>query len=455
VVTVLFAHASGLSAQVTVQHLVGGDVSEVGSEGRQIGDAIARFNQRDYDGASELLQAAVKANAQLPPANVLMARLYIAANSLDAARNALQKASIETPNDPEAFVALGEMAFSENRLVEAEPLLAKGLKLCDSYKANARREQLLRIRALAGTAAVQERQEKWAGAEQNLTKWIEIDPNNARARTRLGRTQFEQEKYREAYATFTQLYEKNDSVPRPEVNMALLYEQASRQPGKEQLRENAEKLMNLAVERMPEHLETRLAAAQWGLEAGRMDFAKTNAQAALQIDPDSLPAKIAVGVVARHEGDGDRAEELFTSAHLQSPGNFAAMNHLALTLIERPEAEHRRRALEFAQVNARVYADLRQAMGREAAVTLAWILFSMGREADAMRNLSAAVRAGSVTPESSYYAARILVARGGREPALDLLERLLQQRRAFLHRADAQQLLNKIRQSPSGGSARP
>jgi tetratricopeptide (TPR) repeat protein len=321
--------------------------------------------------------------------------------------------------------------------------------LADAYTANPRRQKLLQVRALAGAAAVQERQEQWTAAEENLNRWIEIAPDSTLAYTRLGRAQFRQEKYREAYATFTRLYEVDDTVPRPEINMAVLYEEASQQPGKAALHENAKKLMNLAVERMPKHLETRLAAAQWGLDSGMLEFASANARAALEIDPDSLSAKIAIGVVARHENDLPRAEEIFAAAHLQSPANFAATNHLALTLIQKPETAQRRRALEFAQINARIYADLRHPTGREAAVTLAWILFNVGREAEAMQYLSAAARAGTLSPESTFYTAEILVGRGSQDAARKLLEKLLTERRAFLHRSEAEQLLDKIRQ-PSG-----
>lgn len=435
-----------LPAQMSAQLLVGQDVPQVGPEGVEISEAISRFSRQDFDGAYELFQAAVKKNAQLPPANVLMARMYLAANNMDAARTAMEKASVETPKDPEAFIALGEIAYGQNRLVEAQPLFAKGLQISDSYTTNPTRQKLLRIRGLAGAAAVQERQGKWAAAEENLNKWIEIAPDSVLAYTRLGRAQFHQEQYREAYDTFTKLYEMDDTVPRPEINMAVLYEEASRQPGKAALHENAKKLMSLAVERMPNHLETRLAAAQWGLDSGALDFAEANARAALEMDPNSLPAKIASGVVARYEKDLPRAEEIFAAAHLQSPANFAAANHLALTLIKKPETAEHRRALEFAQINARIYADLRHPTGREAAVTLAWILYNVGREAEAMQYLSAAARAGTLTPESTFYAAKILVGRGSQQSARKLLEKLLKEREAFLHRPDAEQLLEKISQ---------
>ena len=64
------------------------------------------------------------------------------------------------------------------------------------------------------------------------------------------------------------------------------------------------------------------------------------------------------GVVALFEEDYPKAEEYFQLAHLQSPGNFAASNNLALALCEevdpvtgKPDAAKLRRHLEFAKQN--------------------------------------------------------------------------------------------------------
>jgi tetratricopeptide (TPR) repeat protein len=434
-----------LPAQVTPGALIGQDVAQLGPEAADVERAIARFGQGDVDGARRHFASAWEANSQLPPPDILVARLYRATNNLTEYRKSLDKASAEAPQDPEAFIALGELAFTQQRLAEAVPLFAKGLELCSAYKVNDQRLRVLRVRGLAGTAAVHEQRGQWDQAEQAIHDWIELDPNNTLAQTRLGRSQFEQKKYKEAYATFTKMYEADDSVPRPEVNMAVLYEQSSQKSGNEQLHEQAEKLMRLAVERVPDHLETRLAAAQWGLEAGQLDFAKANAQAALNVDPASLPARIAVGAVARHEKDFELAEELFEASHLESPINFAAINNLALTLIEQSDANRRRRALEFAQVNTRLYPDLRLATGREAAVTVAWVLHHFGRHAEAARQLTMAGRAGNLSSESTYYAARILATQGNREGARKLLEQVLLGRQVFPHRDDAERLLEELR----------
>ena len=72
----------------------------------------------------------------------------------------------------------------------------------------------------------------------------------------------------------------------------------------------------------------------------------------------------------------------------------------------------------------------------------------MGREADALRSLSAAGRAGTITPESTYYAARMLAASGKNESARQLLEKVVAQRQIFPHRGDAEKLLAELRSAP-------
>jgi tetratricopeptide (TPR) repeat protein len=206
------------------------------------------------------------------------------------------------------------------------------------------------------------------------------------------------------------------------------------------------------IHQNPEAQSNIEAALRSLMEAGRVDFARSNAEAALEIDATSLPAQIALGVVARHARDYQQAEQILASAHLQSPGNFAAINNLALTLVESPNAAQRQRALEFAQVNARLYGDIRQVSGREAAVTLAWALFQVGQQDDALRTLKAAGRAGTLTPESTYYAARILAAQDNPAGARGLLERVLRSRCGFVHREDAEALLKTLRAGGTGAS---
>jgi len=459
--------ASVATGQVTVTDLIGPDVSpsEIGSRYDDVKSAITFFSNGDIDAARSSLKTAIKNNPQLPPPDVLLARLCLKANQVTTARSLFEKTIVDVPDDPEAYVALGEFAYREGHMTNAELLFAKGRSLCESYKKNQKRQRNLRIRAFAGLAAVAETRRQWDAAEKLLKAWLKIDPENTLAQTRLGRTQFHQavalgtpkspgakEKYSESYATFRKLYEQDDSAPRPEINMALLFEQADMRP-------NAKQLMERVFSRAgKDDLNTRLAVAQWALEAGELDMAKKSATEAMKLKGNplqSFQAKMIGGMVARYSKDYAAAEKLFISAHLQSPSNFATINHLALSLAEQSDAEKRRLALEYADLNARAHSDLGQSAGRQAAMTRAWILYTQGRENEAVRTVQATLRSGGLGGESAYYAARILEAKGGANAAVQLLQPLLKSDRGFIHREDAKKLLDRIRKTENGKAKKP
>ena len=433
--TALPADAVG---QLTVRTLIGNAVTDVdGPQYQEVADAIVRFRNRDFEGARQLLLASVEKNTRLAPADVMIARMYIAAKQIPAGRNSLE-ASIKTdPRDPEALLIFGEMAFRDRRFTEAGLLFGRAVELCEEYTENEKRKRNLQIQAYAGTSAVAEAREDWASAQPMLEAWIEIEPENTVALTRLGRALFKQEDYQGAYARFQKAYQTNNEMARPEINMGLLYEQGGK-------RANAEKLIALAVKRDGDSVNTRLAAAQWFLEAGLVQEARENAQAALKIESTSSQAQMLIGMSARYEGEYQAAADAFETVHLESPSNFAAINQLALSLIEQTDESKRRRSVEYAQINTRTFADLQQANGREAAVTMAWILFRLGRQAEAGRGIQSALRSGGVGPESSYFAAHILHDSGLSDAAKQVLKPTLTSKTMFPSRVDAENLAKKM-----------
>ncbi len=79
----------------------------------EVQEAIERFKKQDFNGALELLKKAAAANADLPPAQVVMAQLFSQANQGNAVRVSLEKAVVEAPADPEAYVIIGDIAMAQ------------------------------------------------------------------------------------------------------------------------------------------------------------------------------------------------------------------------------------------------------------------------------------------------------------------------------------------------------
>jgi len=433
------------AAQSPLRQLLEPAITDI--DERQYADvnhAIDLFRRGQLDEAKDAFVASKEKHPELPPGEILFAQLLVATNQGAAARNAFELAAKNHPQDPEAYVAFGEIALNQNQVTDGEALMEKGLALAEAFKGNPKRKRNLTLRSLAGLATVYERREDFATALKYLERWVKMDPDNAAPYARLARAQFELEDVKEAYLTLNKQHEVDENAPRAEVSMALLYEQESREQGKQELRQNAAKLMKLAVDRDPKDLQVRLAAAEWAAEADELAFARENAQEALKIDGDSLQAMLLLGLVARYQGDLTTAEKMFSQALLKSPGNFGALNNMAITLVATDDNEKRQRALELAELLARANSDRNQQLGREAAITFAWCLLAMGREVEANRVVQAALSAGSVSRESGYYTARVLAEVKRYEDAIKVLGPMMDVSQDYPMKDLAKALYDKI-----------
>jgi len=402
---------------------------------QEVEDAVALFNQRDLDGALERLEAAAKKHPDLPPAPVMMAQLFARANVAAGVRHWLERAVTDVPNDPEAYAILGNFALNEGRITEAQLLFTKAESLLANFKGSTKRKEALLPRVHAGLASVAEYRRDWPTAQKHLEAWLALDPKNAGAMQRLARAMFQQKDAQKAYEYLKKAKGADPNVLTPEAQLALLYEDYPDH-------EKAVTWMEQALKVAPNDVRTRLAVARWALLTGDIDKAKEQAAAALQLDPQSLDAKIMRGIVALFQKDYKAAEMYFEGAHLQSPGSFAASNNLAIALAEQDDPSKRRRALEYAAANVRQNPNNQNT--REALSTYGWALYKMGRLDEADQVLGRVVRTGLFGPDTAYYAARVAVDKGRTEEAKRLLNGALKSKRPFSKEEEARALLEQL-----------
>ncbi len=436
-----FAQAPGqLSGEIILEDVV----DDYGTKYQDVDTAIEQLRTGKIAEARISLAAARQKNPQLPPSNLMLAQILFRLKQVAPAQAALEEAVREDANDPGPYIYLGEVALQSRRWTEARMLYEKGLDLANSYSANPKRKKRLIVSAFSGLASLAELQEDWSGAKTILESLLSSDPDNSLARTRLGRVMFKLSSNRDdekaVYTIFKELHASDENTAHPDVNMGLLYEQAGKS-------NNAKVMMERAAQSDGNNIRTRLAVAKWALDTGNLDMAKSNAEAALTLDPDSLDAKLYLGLVARFRSELPQAEELFKEAHLQSPTHLGAITQLALVLVEQSDEKKRAQALNYARLNTQLYSDLNEASGREAAVTLGWVLSRLGQNAAAGRAIQQALSAGNgrVSADSAYHAAQILYDSGMTEAAQKLLDQTLQTESVFPNKAAAEQLLSKIR----------
>ena len=102
------------------------DASRPKEEG---GSAMELFKVGDYAGALKLWQESSRTMPDLPPAQTIMAQLFLQAEMPKEAQTALDQAIVDAPDDPEAYLLLAAIAVHERDLSKADSLYQKAERL--------------------------------------------------------------------------------------------------------------------------------------------------------------------------------------------------------------------------------------------------------------------------------------------------------------------------------------
>ncbi len=433
------------AADLTVEALTAGAVSEVGAFYQDVEDAIRDFAAKDYGRAFAHLESAKKSTPRLAPPEVMMAQLYFDSNQPAGAFNMLERVIRRLPQDPEALVMFGERAVLEGRLTEAGLSFDKASKVLEKFSESPRRKQYLQARLYSGSATVDEVDGNLGEAQKKLEELVKVAPRNAIAHDRLGRVMFKLADQRRAYAEFQAAAEIDKGAVPAELTMASL--------STDKLK--ADNWMNKALNMSGKDLRTRLGAADYLLRNNRIEEAKAQADEALKIDPKGLESNLLVGVIGRMLGDFKTAEPHLAAAHLLAPGNPVISNHLALVLLESADVADHKRALQYADVNARQNPN-----SPELIAALGWINFRLNRRAEAKRAfqtvLSLPSQANqSMTSEMGFYMAHLAKESGKITEAMRILKEALNNNEPFAYRKQAEEMLaqlGKLEKSPTSKS---
>jgi tetratricopeptide (TPR) repeat protein len=421
-------------AQITTEFLIGESVSDLGPKYSDVDEAIKRFSNRDPLGARQFLESAKRKNPKLPPVDLMMAKMHFASDNGSAGQVALEQTVMDDPSDPEPYILLGDQAISVGRTIDSEALYEKSLELIAAYEDNPKRKRHLTIRARNGSALVAERRRDWNSAIEDLNVLLQEDPENAAAVYRLGRAMFMNNKPREGYEKFVQAQKLDDTLPHPLVTSALLYEQLGS-------RDEAKKAFENAVRADRKNVKTLTSYAQWLIQTGDAATAEKALAEARSLEPESVDVLSLSGVAARMAKKMKPAEDYFVEALRLGPSNGGVINQLALLLIDQPDNEKRNRALEFAQINATLRPN-----SSEANISLAWILYKLGRNRDANNALRKGLQLGGLSADSSYLVAQMLVDQGQADVARQILQKALDDSDGslFIMRNDAQTLVESL-----------
>ena len=144
-------------------------------------------------------------------------------------------------------------------------------------------------------------------------------------------------------------------------------------------------------------------------------------------------------------GDYKKAETCLAKAHLLAPTHPGVINQLALVLLELPEEERRQRALQYAELGAKLNPNQTEAM-----TTLGWVNYRLNRRREAERAFTAAMTQRDGTPnpimssDMAYYLAHLAKEQGNVPEAIKMLQEALNTELPFAYRKPAEEFLAQL-----------
>jgi Tfp pilus assembly protein PilF len=434
----LFGLAAALVLAVATGRADAGPVSSTQNplaKNEDIEKAGAFLSKGQVDDAFKSLQEAVKKNPSLPPARLMMARLFLNTKEKEGnqqGRAILEQAASEFPEDPRVYVTNAAVAMGDGRFIDAILNSELALKLCAADRWTADQKKEVQTQSRNMLAHAYERRSDWANARTHLTALLEIE-KNGQLRQRLATALFFLNKPDDAFMELQQAVKDDATLDPPTVRMAQLW---SAKNDAKLSREWFDK----AVKAEPNSIRVHLAYANWLLTQNEIPQAKIHGETASKIDANSTDVLKLQGLIARINKDLGTAESIFRRVLNDSPADFFASNQLALIMADQTDKNARSRALQLATVNAN--ANNRSA---EALATLGYVFYRTGNMEDALKSLQAAVSPGQMAADTAYYLALVLSENKRNEDALKVLEQALQLKGLFIYRGESQQLMDKLK----------
>jgi Tfp pilus assembly protein PilF len=432
----LLGFAAVLAVNAAIGRADGGPINSAQNalaKNEDIEKAGNLLQKGQLDDAFKALQEAVKKNPALPPARLMMAKLFFATKEGgQQGRLTLEQAATEFPDDPRVFVTNAAVAAGENRVMDIILNCEMALKLSAADRWTADQKKEVQTQARNMLAMAYERRADWAAARTQITALLEFD-KSGQMRQRLARALFFLDKADDAYVELQQAVKDDSTLDPPTVSMAQLWAQKS---DAKAAREWFEK----ATKAEPKSIRVHLAYANWLLTQNEIPQAKLHGDTAATIDANSTDVLKLQGLIARINKDLGTAETIFRRVLNDSPADFFASNQLALVMADQADKNQRSRALQLATVNAQ--ANQRNA---EALATLGYVMYRTGNMEDALKSLQAALSPGQMAADTAYYLALVLVENKKPEDAVKVLEQALQTKGLFIYRTESQQLLDKLK----------
>ena len=122
----------------------------------ELNEAQTAYEDGDFGATLKHLQAAVDAQPNLPPAELMLARMHFSRKLSTAGRALLEKAAVKHRNHPEVYLLFGGLALAEGRMTDAWLHYRKAVDVGVPATWPSPQQRKVKIESLAGLALASE-----------------------------------------------------------------------------------------------------------------------------------------------------------------------------------------------------------------------------------------------------------------------------------------------------------
>jgi tetratricopeptide (TPR) repeat protein len=230
----------------------------------------------------------------------LLARIYEASQQTKQAYNALRSATQLDPADPDNYIDLIDLCL-DHRNADL------GLEIADI--AVERLPQSRRLRLQRGVVLAMKG--RFEDARESFEAAIALDPENGLTHVAMALIYMQMDRVGEAVEI---LRRRRDAVPGDALAQWFLGEALNRQglpPGSGEEQEAMDALRR-SVELQPQLLQAQVLLGKMLLRKSDLDRAAAHLEAALELDPNHMPAIYSLAQVRQKQGDREGAKALFS-----------------------------------------------------------------------------------------------------------------------------------------------
>ncbi|MDD3469898.1 MAG: tetratricopeptide repeat protein [Thermoguttaceae bacterium] len=402
-------------------------------------EALQLFMQGDEAGAIAKADAYNQTQEVKIPSKVRIAVLALQLRNTTKARQLFHEVLKDEPTTPEPYIILADWNRGQGNLIEAQLLYEKGLSLVATQEDNSRTKNS-KIQALTGLAQIANTLDDFVALRSDADQLLAIDAENVAGLISLSTCLFESGDLEGSLAKLEEVKKvAPEALISPKVTISRSFQ------NKDDL-DSARKWMIDAIKEDPKNVQIRLAAADWALQTNQLKQAVDQLDVALKLDPKSVDAIHARGITAMVQKEYSKAEALFRQADELSAGNPILRNDLVLSLAMQDDSLKKQEAVSMAQTNGQAHPNQAEAVG-----TFGWTLSRLGQSESAEKALSQACMSGSRVSENTwYFFARVMVDRGKKAQALEILNLpIIKDSKFFVMKADADELRTTLEKDPT------